>query len=375
MGIDAKRLTKQLTIDDYRKVAVSLGATVIHENDREILFTSICHERNPDGKKNKLYFYKDKKIFLCYICDISYSVYSLVQKRKKLSGEEYTFPEALQYVCDVCNIPYDDIQRIHKKSTKVYNWEDDLSRYIRIKNGDSLTQTYDKAILDFFPKIYHTSFLNDGISIQTMEMFGIRFYPYAQQIVIPVFDENGELVGLHGRNLNPELVETGYKYLPVKLIENNAEYRFNASTVLYGLNWTKANIENTKEAILFEAPKSVMQMEDILTINNTVGMFGMNLQNAKRNKLIQLGVEKIGIALDKQYHTVYDDNGELTEEYVKWKAKVNKIIDKFKGFVKEIYVIYDDNDKEPLLSYKDSPSDKGKEVWEKLYEKREIVEQ
>ena len=56
-------------------------------------------------------------------------------------------------------------------------------------------------------------------------------------------------------------------------------------------------------------------------------------------------------------------------------AKVNKIIDKFKGFVKEIYVIYDDNDKEPLLSYKDSPSDKGKEVWEKLYEKREIVEQ
>ena len=167
----------------------------------------------------------------------------------------------------------------------------------------------------------------------------------------------------------------GYKYLPVKLVENNAEYRFNASTVLYGLNWTKANIENTKEAILFEAPKSVMQMEDILTINNTVGMFGMNLQNAKRNKLIQLGVERIGIALDKQYHTVYDDNGELTEEYVKWKAKVNKIIDKFKGFVKEIYVIYDDNDKEPLLSYKDSPSDKGKEVWEKLYEKREIVEQ
>ena len=119
MGIDAKRLTKQLTIDDYRKVAVSLGATVIHENDREILFTSICHEKNSDGKKNKLYFYKDKKIFLCYICDVSYSVYSLVQKRKKLLGEEYTFPEALQYVCDVCNIPYDDIQMNQKKITKV----------------------------------------------------------------------------------------------------------------------------------------------------------------------------------------------------------------------------------------------------------------
>ena len=52
MGIDAKRLTKQLTIDDYRKVAVSLGATVIHENDREILFTSICRsEERRVGKE------------------------------------------------------------------------------------------------------------------------------------------------------------------------------------------------------------------------------------------------------------------------------------------------------------------------------------
>lgn len=374
MGIDAKRLTNQLTIDDYRKVAISLGATVIHENDREILFSSICHERVPDGKKNKLYFYKDKKIFICYICDVSYSIYSLVQKRKRILGEEFTFPQSLQYVCDVCGIPYDDIQRIHKKSTKVYNWEEDLNRYIRIKNGETLMKIYDKSILDFFPKIYHTSFLNDGISIQTLEMFGIRFYPYGQQIVIPVFNENGELVGLHGRNLKPDLVEMGYKYLPVKLIENNEEYRFNASAVLYGLNWTKTNIENTKEVILFEAPKSVMQMEEILTANNTVGLFGMNLQNAKRNKLIQLGVEKVGIALDKQYHTICDENGEPTQEYLSWKKKVEKIAEKFKGFVREIFVVYDSDDDKPLLGYKDSPSDKGKETWEKLYEQREIIE-
>lgn len=380
--IDAKKLTKQLTIDNYREVAIALGAKVIKEEDNYILFSSICHEKNPDEIKNKLYFYKDRKIFICYICSVSYTVYNLVRQRKRILGETYSFPDALKYVCDVCNIPYDNnITRIHKETTKVYNWEDDLSRYIKIKNGESLLKTYDKNILNFFPKIYHQSFIDDGITIETMEMFGICYYPYAQQIVIPVYNENGDLIGLHGRNLRPEAIEAGYKYIPVKLVDGideksngGTEFRFNTSNVLYGLNWTKANIEYTGEVHLFEAPKSVMQMDSILEINNTVGLFGMNLQNKRRDMLVKLGIENVNIALDKQYHTIFDDKGELTEEFIKWKMKVLKIAEKFKGFVKTITVTYDYDDNNPLLNYKDSPSDRGKEVWDKLYEEREVIE-
>lgn len=379
--IDAKKLTKQLTIDNYREIAIALGAIVIKEDDNYILFSSICHEKNPDGTKNKLYFYKDKKIFICYICSVSYTVYNLIRQRKKILGEICSFPDSLKFVCDVCNIPYDNIERIHKNTTKIYNWEEDLNRYIKIKNGESLIKTYDKNILDFFPKIYHQSFINDGISIETMEMFNICFYPYGQQIVIPVYDKDGNLVGLHGRNLKPEIIEAGYKYLPIRLVEginedgsHGIEFNFSTSNVLYGLNWTKANIEYTGEITLFEAPKSVMQMNSILVANNTVGMFGMNLQNRRRDMIINLGVEKVNIALDKQYHTILNEDGELTDEFIKWKKKVLSIGEKFKGFVKEINVIYDYDDNNSLLGYKDSPSDKGEKIWNKLYEEREQIE-
>lgn len=379
--IDAKKLTKQLTIDNYRQIALALGATIDHENDKEILFSNICHEKNPDGLKNKLYFYKDRKFFLCYHCSVSYTPYSLVQKRKRVLGETCSFPDALKFVCDVCHIPYDNIERIHKQTTKIYDWEEDLGRYIRIKNGESLLPIYDKNILDFFPKIYHQSFIDDGISIHTMEMFEICFYPYAQQIVIPVFDENGNLIGLHGRNLIPELIEAGYKYLPVKLVNgvdekgnHGTEFRFNTSNVLYGLNLTKSNIEYTGEVTLFEAPKSVMQMNDILFLNNTVGMFGMNLQNKRRDMLLKLGVNKVNIALDKQYETIYDEDGEFTEKFILWKKKVLAIADKFKGFA-EVNVIYDADDDFPLLDYKDSPSDKGEEIWDLLYKNKECIDE
>lgn len=380
--IDAKKLTQLLTIDNYKEVVLALGAVISHENDKEILFSNICHEKNPDEKRNKLYFYKDKKFFLCYICNTSYTIYSLIQKRKKILGEIYSFPDTLKFVCDVCNIPYDNIERIHKNTTKIYNWEEDLNKYIKIKNRESLIKTYDKNILDFFPQVFHHSFIEDGITIETMKMFNIRFYPYAQQIIIPVYDKEGNLIGIHGRNLIPELIEAGYKYLPVKLVDginedgsHGLEFRFSTANVLYGLNLTKVNIEYTSEVTLFEAPKSVMQMENILSLNNTVGMFGMNLQNKRRDILVNLGIEKVNIALDKQYHTIFDKDENLTEDFIRWKRKVLKIGEKFKGFVKEINVIYDYDDNNPLLNYKDSPSDKGKKIWNKLYEAKEQIDE
>ena len=155
---------------------------------------------------------------------------------------------------------------------------------------------------------------------------------------------------------------------------HGTEFRFNTSNVLYGLNLTKSNIEYTGEVTLFEAPKSVMQMNDILFLNNTVGMFGMNLQNKRRDMLLKLGINKVNIALDKQYEKMYDEKGELTEKFILWKKKVLAIADKFKGFA-EVNVIYDADDDFPLLDYKDSPSDKGEEIWNLLYKNKECIDE
>jgi hypothetical protein len=163
------------------------------------------------------------------------------------------------------------------------------------------------------------------------------------------------------------MIELGYKYLPLKTI-NGMEYKFPTSQVLYGLNMNKENIKRTKSIMLFEAPKSTMQMEEILDVNISTGMFGTTLKKYQRNLILKYEVSTAYICLDKQYKQMYNDCGSKTDEFIKYEEKVLKIYDELKNFVPNIYVVYDDGD---VLGYKDSPSDKGKEVWDKLFERRE----
>ena len=65
-------------------------------------------------------------------------------------------------------------------------------------------------------------------------------------------------------------------------------------------------------------------------------------------------------------------NGEYTKEFLKYREKVDRIIDMIRPYAQAIGVVWD-NDEDRLLGYKDSPVDQGKEVWEKLFERREIV--
>ena len=79
--------------------------------------------------------------------------------------------------------------------------------------------------------------------------------------------------------------------------------------------------------------------------------------------LVELGVNEVTIALDKQYPNT------KSPEFGIYIKQVKKIINLFKPYC-QVNVIWD---KEDLLSYKDSPTDKGKEVFDILYEKRTIM--
>ena len=65
---------------------------------------------------------------------------------------------------------------------------------------------------------------------------------------------------------------------------------------------------------------------------------------------------------------MYNNDGSKTDEFIKYEKMVMDIYNELKNFVPNIYVVYDDGD---LLGYKDSPSDKGKVVWSKLFNKKE----
>ena len=77
-----------------------------------------------------------------------------------------------------------------------------------------------------------------------------------------------------------------------------------------------------------------------------------------------LGVREVIIALDKQYQTLDSDECKKWAKHIK-----DKIINKLSSYFL-VYVIWDTSD---TLGYKDSPTDKGKDVLLKLMENKIYV--
>ena len=375
--IKAEDIKKLLTVQDLINITLSLGAEIKSplNDEKQIIFTSICHHKDANSHKPKLYLYKHTKSFFCYSCSSAFDIFSLVQKRKELLGEKCSFVQSLKYVCDFCGIDTGDIKD-EIKNDNYCDWQSCLQKYTRYKSNPKENQIYDKSVLDNLEDKYHIDWINEGISIETQQKFGIKWYNYRQQIVIPTFDDIGNFIGAHCRNLLPEAIEQGYKYMPFSSL--SFDYNFNTGNILYGLNVNKENIRYTKTAILFEAPKSVMMLEEIAEYNNSVGNFGMNVQKIKRDLLMKYDCEVLIIAMDKQYKKQYkdgnfcDENGNeikvKTDEYAKYVKIINKVIKLFKPYMQVDVIL--DTDELNLLDFKDAPVDRGKEVWYNLYNKR-----
>ena len=103
-----------------------------------------------------------------------------------------------------------------------------------------------------------------------------------------------------------------------------------------------------------------MQLNSYLKENNSVAVCGSNLSYEQVKMLISLGVEEIVFAFDKQY--------ENKQEELLWRIKIMKLAYRIPSNVK-VSVIWDSLEN-GLLDYKDSPTDKGKEIYLELFNDR-----
>ena len=118
-----------------------------------------------------------------------------------------------------------------------------------------------------------------------------------------------------------------------------------------------------KKAIIFESEKSCLLYKSYFGIENdiSVACCGSNISAYQINLLKKLGVDEIIIAFDRE--------GEKDDKK-KYVSKFYRLNNKFKNEV-NISFIYDKDGK--YLDYKDSPIDKGKEVFLKLFKERIII--
>lgn len=350
--LDKEKIKQELDEQDIKLLLKDLGSNEPKKDKNgDLIFQTICH--NSTGGSYKLYYYKDSKMFRCYTeCSDTFDIYELVRRSKLQRNIKLGFYECIKHVASLTNkhIHCSSIlSNIHKDYLiDDWNW---IKRYKRDEKPLVKIPVINPIILDVFKELYHQSWMDEGISIDTMNKYNIRYYMKDDKIVIPHYDINNDLIGIRGRALREEDISTGKKYMP--LIVEGKIYNHPLGLNLFGLNHNKEAIKRIKKIIIFESEKSVMQCDTFFDEDCfAVATCGMSISKFQKDIILSLKPKEVFIAFDKQFS---EPN---TQEAYDFGEKVLKQAYPFTPYA-TTYVVWDDLG---LLPYKASPSDMGKEV-------------
>ncbi|GAA0071712.1 hypothetical protein UT300003_32370 [Clostridium sardiniense] len=355
----ARELRERLTVGDIFNVMEKLGADHLPDaGGNEVMFRTICH----CGDSHKLYFFKDTKMFHCYTNCGQMDIINIAENVLGVS-----FIEAKEYIQKVIGV-YDgfDMNIGFNEYDPSEDVESDLELLRRnecYKKPIDLTRKYtilDSNILNTFRKMYHPSFYNDGISLNTLCKFGIRYDILNFRIIIPHWDEHGNLIAIRCRNLSEELIEQGMKYTPIYF--NGKPLSAPTRMYFYGLNFNIENIKKIKKVILVESEKAVMQIDTMLNGEGfALALSSSSLHLIQVEILKGLGIEEVIIGLDKEFSEYGSKEEKLYAMKIR-KSLINKLLPYF-----NVSVMWDQNN---LLKIKESPTDRGVEIFTKLYNNR-----
>lgn len=372
---DKDELKSNLTIEQVFELVAEFGGEPRMQGNFFIART-ICH--NPAGEgSHKLYYYDNTKLFRCYTdCGTTFDIYELICKIKNHNQEyktyysregkqvqrEWQIFDAIEFVAiyfgySAQTFDFQDSQE------KLQDWKI-FSNYERINNAEEQQQkvelkVFDDKILKYLPRPHITPWEKEGISQEVMLHRGIAYDPKNQGIVIPHYDIDGNLIGIRERTLIKEEEKTG-KYKPAIL--NGQMYNHPLGFNLYNLNNSKENIRILQKVVVFEGEKSPLLYASYFGEENdiTVASCGSSLISYQIKLLLSLGVKEIIIGYDKQFKEIGD------EEWKRWTKKLYDIHTKYGAYVQISYLF----DKKDLLDYKDSPIDKGPDIYMKLFKER-----
>ena len=307
-----------------------------------LVMPTVCHNEDADEASWKLYYYKNTHIFQCYTECGSMSIFTFLKNFYETRNITYDWYTDVYQLILGCSYFREETDNNSYRSIRD-NYTD--------KKARRELPSYSPLILDSFIKYYPTEWLEDGISKAAMDKFNIKFSPSQNKIIIPHYDAAGRLVGIRGRALNPEEIELVGKYLPVQI--EGKWYSHPLSLNLYGLDKTKEMIKEIGVACLFEAEKSVLQVESFNIPNCSAAVCG--------NKLNKYALDILIRTCHPREIIICFDSEELPHSSNYFNYLYN-ICNKYKAYCNFSFIY----DKDGLLELKDSPSDKGENIFVKL---------
>ena len=202
---------------------------------------------------------------------------------------------------------------------------------------------YDESELKPYIEAANMRFYRDHIAIETQKKFHILYNISSQRIGIPIRDFTGNLCGIKARRN----YETDNDRDPKYIYELPCE----KSLLLYGYPENYNYLYGADAIYIGESEKFVMQC-DSYGYHNAVAIMGSSISPKQAGMLLSLRAKK--------YCFMFDEGLGLDV--------INRNIEELKrqahGKTIEIQVFDSRNCK--LVNEKDSPTDHGKQVWEKI---------
>lgn len=351
--MDYERIMEGLDVSSVISLMEKLGADRHVDKGTHIIFPTICHNTDTSEASMKLYFYKNNKFFYCYTECGGMSIFKFLKHYYETRQIEYDwYQDIYEVVRDCSNFKGVDGFVVEKYKS--------LREHYDVKRKEIELPTYSANVLDCFVKRYPPEWLEDGISEEAMDAFDIRYSISQNKIIIPHYDIDSRLVGIRGRALNEWEVENIGKYAPIQM--EGTWYKHPLSMNLYGLNMTHSDIRLTGLCFVFESEKSVLQMESFSSIPNcAVAVCGSNFNKYQLNLLMKK-------CFPREIVLCFDKEEKPGEE--KYFNKLWNICKKYGNYCNFSFIY----DREDLLDLKDSPTDRGEEVFLKLLDKRVKVQ-
>lgn len=180
---------------------------------------------------------------------------------------------------------------------------------------------------------------DEGLTCNTQREFGVGIDVRSERITFPIHNSSGELIGVKGRYCGTDkTIEDRYKYLYILPCNKSLEF--------FNLHRAMPEIKRKNEVLIVEGAKTVMFLHQ-WGYKNAISIEGDSLSDTQVGILKSLGITtKFIFAYDKD----------------KDKAFIKDETSRLTGRMK--YTIFDRKD---YLVDKDSPCDKGKDIWEVLY--------
>lgn len=244
------------------------------------------------------------------------------------------------YDIDISKLEYDASEMINNAEIEREQEEKRKEEYQKALAKD--IQLYESGM-----KLNPIEWLHEGIIYQ--EKFDIRISNNNSQILIPIRNTDGEIVGINKRTR-----KTAEEIKMLGIPKYSLTSGFNKNDWLYGLYENGNTIKAKGYCVIFEGVKSVLQ-RSTMQDNTSLALLGHSISDRQAEILSSLNLNEIVIAFDK----------DISVEEIEYNCY--KLIDY--GCRKVSYIYDTDN----LLNSKDSPTDKGNKIYMELFDNRVLV--